>query len=291
MGSSHKSQEGQQEEGEQGYVDAGGNQAAMYSCRCRTDTLSRAGQPNRQSAEKWHQPGEKRTRKGDRTVRYTLAIFDLDGTILNTLEDLTDSMNAALEKSGYPKRTIEEVRRFVGNGIRKLIERAVPQGTKKEDVDQVHRDFTEYYKAHCADKTRPYDGILDLLATLKEKGCRTAVVSNKADYGVQKLCHQYFEGLFDLAVGEREGILRKPAPDSVNQVLRRLQVRREDAVYIGDSEVDIQTAENAGMDHIIVDWGFRKAEFLREQGAKVIVSRPGEIAEIIQSGENQLTNL
>ncbi len=218
-------------------------------------------------------------------MRYSLVIFDLDGTILNTLEDLADSLNAALEKSGYPGRTMEEVRRFVGNGIRKLIERAVPQGTEKECVDQVHRDFTEHYKVHCADRTRPYDGILDLLADLKEKGLRTAVVSNKADYGVQELCSRYFEGLFDLAVGEREGILRKPAPDSVNEVLQRLQVRREDAVYIGDSEVDIQTARNAGMDHIIVDWGFREAEYLKEQGAKVMVSRPEEIGKIVCSAE------
>lgn len=214
-------------------------------------------------------------------MRYKLAIFDLDGTILNTLEDLTDSVNAALEKSGYPKRTIEEVRHFVGNGIRKLMERAVPQGTEKEAVDQVHRNFTEHYKVHCADKTRPYDGISELLTTLKENGCRTAVVSNKADYGVQELCSHYFEGMFDIAVGEREGILKKPAPDSVNEVLRRLQVRREDAVYIGDSEVDIRTAENAGMDHIIVNWGFRKEEFLRQQGARVMVSRPEEIGELI----------
>lgn len=214
-------------------------------------------------------------------MRYMLAIFDLDGTILNTLEDLADSVNAALEQTGYPRRTIEEVRRFVGNGIRKLMERAVPQGTEKEDIDRVHREFTEYYKVHCTDKTRPYDGIWELLMTLREQGCKTAVVSNKADYGVQKLCSRYFEGLFDVAVGEREGILRKPAPDSVNEVLRKLQVRREDAVYIGDSDVDIETAQNAGMDHIIVNWGFRKEGFLREKGAVRIVSKPEEIGEII----------
>lgn len=212
-------------------------------------------------------------------MRYDLAIFDLDGTILNTLEDLADSLNAALEKSGYPRRTVEEVRRFVGNGIRKLIERGVPKGTETESVNRVHRDFTEYYKVHCADKTRPYDGISELLTALKKAGCRTAVVSNKADYGVQELCSRYFQGMFDMAVGEREGILKKPAPDSVNEVLRRLGVKREKAVYIGDSEVDIMTAVNAGMDSIIVSWGFREEEFLREQGAKIMVSRPEEIIE------------
>ena len=214
-------------------------------------------------------------------MRYQLAIFDLDGTILDTLEDLTDSVNAALCKSGYPERTIDEVRRFVGNGIRKLMERAVPEGTAVQDIDRVHSDFTEHYKVHCADKTRPYKGIPELLTVLRKAGCKTAVVSNKADYGVQELCSQYFDGMFDFAVGERTGILRKPSPDSVNEVLRVLGVDRSQAVYIGDSEVDVKTAANANMDHIIVTWGFRDKVFLREQGAKVFVSEPEEIERII----------
>ena len=214
-------------------------------------------------------------------MKYTLAIFDLDGTILNTLEDLTDSLNVALEKSGYPKRSIEEVRRFVGNGIWKLMERGVPSETEKKAVEQVHRDFTEYYKNHCADKTRPYHGIMELLWTIRKAGCKTAVVSNKADYGVQELCRQYFDGLFDVAVGEREGILKKPAPDSVNEVLKCLQAKKEETVYIGDSEVDIETAANAGIDHIIVEWGFREPEFLKERGARVFAAVPGDIADRI----------
>ena len=214
-------------------------------------------------------------------MKYTLAIFDLDGTILNTLEDLTDSLNVALEKSGYPKRSIEEVRRFVGNGIWKLMERGVPSGTEKKAVEQVHRDFTEYYKNHCADKTRPYHGIMELLWTIRKAGCKTAVVSNKADYGVQELCRQYFDGLFDVAVGEREGILKKPAPDSVNEVLKCLQAKKEETVYIGDSEADIETAANAGIDHIIVEWGFREPEFLKERGARVFAAVPGDIADRI----------
>lgn len=214
-------------------------------------------------------------------MRYQLAIFDLDGTILDTLEDLADSLNFALETSGYPTRTIDEVRRFVGNGIRKLMERGVPAGTPKEAIDQVHERFTEHYKVHCADKTRPYDGIPELLKDFRQAGCKTAVVSNKADYGVQELCGQYFKGMFDVAVGERTGILKKPAPDSVNEVLRLLKVDRADAVYIGDSEVDIETAANAGMDHIIVDWGFRETGFLKERGAKRMVSDPKKIEGII----------
>lgn len=215
-------------------------------------------------------------------MKYTIAIFDLDGTILNTLEDLADSTNYALKTCGYPERTMDEVRQFVGNGIRKLMERAVPEETPVEEIDRVHETFTAHYKVHCADKTRPYDGIMELLQNLKKDGCKLAVVSNKADYGVQELCKQYFDGVFDFAVGEREGIRKKPAPDSVNEVLKTLECSRDRAVYIGDSDVDIQTAANAQMDHIIVEWGFRDVQFLISQGAKVLVEKPEEILEIVE---------
>lgn len=215
-------------------------------------------------------------------MKYMIAIFDLDGTILNTLEDLADSTNYALKTHGYPERTMDEVRQFVGNGIRKLMERAVPEGTPVEEIDRVHETFTAHYKVHCADKTRPYDGIMELLQNLKKDGCKLAVVSNKADYGVQELCKQYFDGVFDFAVGEREGIRKKPAPDSVNEVLKTLGCSRDRAVYIGDSDVDIQTAANAQMDHIIVEWGFRDVQFLISQGAKVLVEKPEEILEIVE---------
>ncbi len=210
-----------------------------------------------------------------------MAIFDLDGTILDTLEDLADAMNYALGEHGYPGRTIEEVRRFVGNGIRKLIERAVPAGLAKEEIDRVHETFSAYYQQHCADKTRPYEGVLPLLERLRAAGCLTAVVSNKADAAVQPLCRRYYNGLFDYAVGERTGIRRKPDPDSVQEVLRRLQVEAADAVYIGDSEVDIQTAKNAGLDSIIVTWGFRDRDYLESQGGRRFVDRPEEIEQII----------
>ena len=214
-------------------------------------------------------------------MAYKLAIFDLDGTILNTLEDLADAVNYSLEAHGYPQRTIDEVRRFVGNGIRSLIERAVPAGLALEEINRVHQTFSAYYQEHCADKTRPYEGILPLLERLRAAGCLTAVVSNKADAAVQPLCRQYYEGLFDYAVGEREGIRRKPAPDAVQEVLRRLRVDTGEAVYIGDSEVDIQTAANAGLDSIIVTWGFRDRAYLESQGGRRFVSRPEEIEEII----------
>lgn len=214
---------------------------------------------------------------------YKLAVFDMDGTILDTLEDLKDSTNFALEKCGYPVRTYDEVRRFVGNGIRKLIERAVPEGLTTEQIDRVHEVFTEHYKVHCADKTKAYDGIKPLLEKLRASGVKTAVVSNKADYGVQELCKEYFDGLFDYAVGEREGIRRKPAPDAVNEALRVLGIDKSEAVYIGDSDVDFETAKNAELPCISVLWGFRDEEFLREKGATLFVRDPAEIYDIIMT--------
>lgn len=212
---------------------------------------------------------------------YKLAVFDMDGTILDTLEDLKDSVNYALSECGYPQRTYDEVRRFVGNGIRKLIERAVPEGVSVSDIDRVHEVFTGHYKVHCADKTKAYDGIKPLLEQLRANGVKTAVVSNKADYGVQELCKEYFDGLFDYAVGEREGIRRKPAPDSVNEALRVLEIPKNEAVYIGDSDVDYETAVNAGLPCISVLWGFRDEEFLRSKGASLFVREPSEILNIV----------
>lgn len=215
------------------------------------------------------------------TMGYQLAIFDLDGTLLNTLEDLADSVNHALSVCGFPNRTIEEVRCFVGNGIRLLIERSVPGGTQKEQTDRVYTEFMEYYTIHCADKTRPYDGILELLCSLRKAGIKTAVVSNKADVAVKELCRKYFAGLLDEAIGERAGIRRKPAPDSIKEVLKKLGVQEKQAVYIGDSDVDVETADNAGLEEIAVTWGFRDRDFLLQSGAKVFVSVPKEIEEIV----------
>lgn len=214
-------------------------------------------------------------------MKYKLVIFDMDGTILDTLSDLADSMNYALRCFGLAERTVDEVRSFVGNGIRRLVERAVPANTSPAIIDQVHENFTAYYKDHCADKTKPYDGICELLSELKRRNVLLAVVSNKADYAVQILCEQYFNDIFDASAGERAGVRKKPEPDSVNAVLEVLGIDRRDAVYIGDSDVDIQTARNAGMDCISVSWGFRDTEFLKEKGAQIIVKTPQEILEYI----------
>lgn len=210
-------------------------------------------------------------------MKYELTIFDLDGTILDTLEDLTDSVNYALTKHGYPTRNIEEVRKFVGDGLLMLVRRAIAPEQDETIIQQVLATLKAYYKDHCADKTKPYEGILKLLTELKETGYKLAVVSNKADYAVQILCEQYFQGIFDMAVGEKENVRKKPAPDSVNAVLQELQVDRKNAVYIGDSEVDIETAKNAEMQAILVSWGFRDVEFLQERGAKQIVAATEEL--------------
>ena len=204
-------------------------------------------------------------------MKYKIAIFDLDGTILNTIEDLADSLNYALAKNGYKERTVAETQSFLGNGLLMLVKRAIKPETSEEEAQKVLADLKAYYKIHCADKTKPYEGIPELLKDLKTADYLLAVVSNKADYAVQILCEQYFPGMFDLAVGERENVRRKPAPDSVNAVLAEFELKKADAVYIGDSDVDIETAENVGTDSILVAWGFRGADFLREKGAKNIV--------------------
>ena len=214
-------------------------------------------------------------------MKYKTAVFDMDGTILDTLSDLANAMNYELCKNGMPVRTIDEIRRFVGNGIQKLIERAVPVGTTSSTVDAIFVDFIDYYKTHCEIATKPYDGIESLLKNLKEAGLKTAVNSNKADAAVQILCERYFPNLFDCAVGEKEGIAKKPAPDSVNEILQQLGVPKHEAVYIGDSDVDFETARNAGLDFIGVDWGFRGKDFLRTCGAEKIAMNTEDVLRFI----------
>lgn len=195
-------------------------------------------------------------------MKYKLAIFDMDGTILDTLVDLAEAVNYALRKAGLPERSLQEVRSYLGNGMLRLIRLAAPEDASAELLAELKETFTEYYKAHCSAHTRPYDGVVELIEELRARGVKTAVVSNKPDFGVQLLVRDYFPTSFDAAVGERTGIAKKPAPDSVNEVLRLLDISREEAVYIGDSEVDIETARNAGMTGVIVTWGFRDEAYL-----------------------------
>lgn len=208
-----------------------------------------------------------------------IVIFDLDGTLLNTLDDLSDSTNYALSKFGYPTRTIEEVRQFVGNGVAKLIERAIPDGKNNSNFEKCLNIFKENYAQNMYNKTAPYNGIIEMLSNLKSKGIKIAVVSNKFDLAVKELCKKYFDKYIDFAAGENEaqGINKKPAPDTVLSVLRKFSFSPEDAIYVGDSDVDIMTAKNSKMPCISVTWGFRDEKFLLENGATILINAPSEI--------------
>lgn len=201
-------------------------------------------------------------------MKYQAIIWDLDGTLLDTLQDLTASVNAALQAHGCPARTLEEVRSFVGNGVRNLMLRAVPEGREDVDFEALFRDFRAHYAAHYNDATAPYPGVMEVLHTLHEQGVALAVVSNKLDSAVKALCTRHFGSLIPVAIGEQEGVPRKPAPDSVYRAMELLGTA--DALYIGDSEVDIATAKNAGLPCICVSWGFRPEEALRAAGAERI---------------------
>ena len=214
-------------------------------------------------------------------MKYKLVIFDLDGTILDTLEDLAITMNHVLAENSMPVRSDDEIRLFTGNGIRHLVKNSAENGADESVIEKMFSDFNDYYRVHCYDHTKPYDGMAGCMEELRKNGVRVAVVSNKADYAVQGLCCRFFDGLYDFAVGEKKDVRRKPYPDSVLHVLEILAVRGEDAVYIGDSEVDIKTAENAGIDEIAVNWGFRSEEYLREQGACLIAHTPQELMELL----------
>ena len=214
-------------------------------------------------------------------MSFRFALFDMDGTVLDTLQDLASSVNYVLEKHAMPLRQIGEVRSFVGGGVAKLIERSVPAGTSEEARNAVLDDFKAYYKLHCADLTKPYDGILEMLAALRAAGIKTAVISNKADPAVQVLADRYFHGLFDFVLGERPDITRKPAPDMVYYVMDALHATKEESVYIGDSDVDIITADNAGLPAIGVTWGFRDRDCLIGAGATQLADTVGELQALL----------
>lgn len=212
---------------------------------------------------------------------YKAAIFDLDGTLLDTLDDLWNSVNVALDKNGMPRRRRSEVRAFLGNGMRRLIHLSVPAQTDKTLETRVYLDFREHYAHHDAERTTPYPQIKKLLEILSGEGVLRGVVSNKGDSAVQDLVASYFPGLLNIAVGEREDVRRKPAPDTVLKVMAELRVDTTTSVYIGDSEVDIETAANVGCNCIAVSWGFRDRDFLVKRGARIIADSTEELAEAI----------
>ena len=269
-------------------------------------------------------------------------IFDLDGTLLNTLDDLMDAVNYVLEKENMPKRTYEEIRAFVGNGVANLMKKAVVQDTSDEKIEDMLTTFRQYYSEHSLDKTKPYEGIMDMLITLKEKGYKLAIVSNKFDKAVKSLNEHFFNGIIEVAIGEHEGINKKPSADMVNEALKELMINsinkalyhssdsygsdscssdgsdlnkfnlkscdsgnetlyksdasdygcfmnvmsggldklKERAVYVGDSEVDIQTAKNVGIRLIMVEWGFRDRRDMEKLGADVFAKVPEDITQM-----------
>ena len=212
---------------------------------------------------------------------YKTAIFDLDGTLLDTLADLTNAVNYALTKHGLPERTAKEIRSFLGNGMVRLIELSANGAANAQEI---LAEFKSYYAVHSADETKPYEGIMEVLDALKQRGVKTAILSNKGDFAVQTLTKEYFGDLIDEAQGENEaqGVKRKPSPDGVYAIMERLGAKAEETVFIGDSEVDIRTAENAGVDCLAVTWGFRDKQELIENGGKTLVATPKELLQFFK---------
>lgn len=214
-------------------------------------------------------------------MKIKACIFDLDGTILDTLQDLANSVNFALKHKGYPGRTVEEVRSFVGNGIPMLIKRAVPRGTAESDFDEALAVFKEHYALHLNDNTKPYDGIVELLKRLKSRGVATAVVTNKAHFAAAELTNRFFSSLIDVTVGQKDGVPVKPDPAALHEALQVLGTGAENAIFVGDSDVDVFTAHNGNLKCIGVTWGFRSRESLLSAGADFIADTAEEINSII----------
>lgn len=223
-------------------------------------------------------------------MSYSLAIFDMDGTILNTLDDMTDSLNHILTLHKLQNHSLEDVKYMVGNGIPRLIERAIPSGKKDPEYDDILSQFIEYYEGHSAIKTAPYEGIVECIKKIHQKGITVAVNTNKVEPAAIVLCNDYFPNLFDIISGSKKGMPPKPAPNGIYEILKRAKMNLCDvqknhaAVFIGDSDVDLQTGMNAGLDVIGVDWGFRGKKFLEEHGASIIVNNANELFERITEG-------
>lgn len=216
-------------------------------------------------------------------MSYHAVIFDMDGTILNTLDDLTDSLNYVLEKMGYSVHSTQEIAGFLGNGVNVLVRSALPAGVGEEKTEEFLNAFKARYKDHLRDKTRPYDGVMEVLYTLRERGVKTAVVSNKFDAAVKLLSGEYFDGLLMSAVGESDTVRKKPAPDGVLMAMKELGVTPDETLYVGDSEVDVETAKNTGIACVGVTWGFRKKEVLIQAGAEYIIDQPKALLEIVEN--------
>ncbi len=214
-------------------------------------------------------------------MKYEAILFDLDGTLTDTLGDLKNSVNFALREFGFPERTLDEVRSFVGNGVRKLIYLSVPENTDEETAERCLSVFKEYYKNHSLVETKPYDGIIPMLETLKKQGIKTAVVTNKMHEAAEEIVRIFFGNMIDVTLGQVDGVAQKPQPDGIYHVLEKLGVSKEKAVYVGDSEVDCITAKNAGIPCIGVTWGFRDKEVLIGNGADYLADTPEALGAIL----------
>ena len=214
------------------------------------------------------------------SMKYKAVLYDMDGTVLDTLEDLHDSVNAGLAHFGLPATSLQTTRAGLGNGALHLLRVSMP-GQPEELVQQMLSWYVPWYQSHCRIKTRPYDGILPLMERLREKGIRQAIVSNKPDGAVRELAETFFAGLMDVVVGDSPAVRRKPAPDTVLRAAEQMGLTAADCVYVGDTEVDLRTAENAGMDCITVTWGFREEEELLAAGAKLIAHDVAELEALL----------
>lgn len=220
-------------------------------------------------------------KKEENAMRYKNIIFDLDGTLLNTIDDLADGVNYVMRQFGYNEYNVDEIMSFVGNGIRKLMERAVPCGTDNEKFEEAFDLFRSYYTNNCLIKTAPYDGIMKLLAKLKSMGCNLAIVSNKNEQAVARLHKIFFSEYIDMAVGQSDTSKKKPDPAALFYVMDKLNAHSKDTLYVGDSEVDKKTADNAGVDCALVSWGFRKREVLDALNPQYIIEIPDELYVLI----------
>lgn len=216
---------------------------------------------------------------------YHTVIFDLDGTLLNTIDDLTDAVNYCMRKYRFSEYSVEEIKTFVGNGIRRLMQCAVPGGETNHQFEEIFQTFRTYYTEHCQRKTGPYMGILELLECLKKENIKLAIVSNKNQEAVQQLNHVYFEQYISVAIGDSKEVRRKPYPDSVNLVMEKLNTEQKGVLYVGDSEVDKQTADNVGVDCALVSWGFRNRSQLELLHPQVIVDTPQQLLRFIHSAD------
>ena len=214
-------------------------------------------------------------------MNYDAILFDYDGTVADSIADIAYAANRALRLAGLPEREEAEYRSFAGSGAGVLLRRAAPAGTDGETLRALYDDYVAYYADHANDRSRPYDGVPEMLSALKEAGRKLAVISNKPDAAVQRLVAEFFPGLFNAVAGERDGVRRKPAPDTVNEVMSALGVTPDECVYVGDSEVDVETAANAKTACVCVSWGYRSAAALKAAGAKTIVDTTEELADTL----------